>query len=391
MDSVIWLRAVIIGGRWGSSTFSARAVAGFPHSARVAESTRPERLVSLDALRGFDMAFIVGFGTALKALALSLGLTAFAAQFDHVAWVGFHLEDLIFPLFVFIAGVSLTFSLPRAVERMGRGSAALRLLKRCVILFLFGIFVSKGLSDGIDRVRWLGVLQRIALASLGAGLLSLFCGTRTLIAATVILLLGYWGLFFFAHAGDASTRFVEGQNVVNRFDAQWLPGRKYDGDHDPEGILSTFPAIASALLGVLAGRWIQSTAMPVRKGMGLAVAGAVLLAAGWAWSWEFPVIKKLWTSSFVLVAAGWSALLLALFYWLVEIRGWRRWTLPWVWIGMNPITLYVMAALLNPEAMAIRLTGPKSACPTWLPAAVGFALVLLVARFLYRRKIFLRV
>jgi predicted acyltransferase len=357
----------------------------------VSESDRPERLISLDALRGFDMAFIVGFGNALKALALALGFTGFAAQFDHVAWEGFHLEDLIFPLFVFIAGVSMTFSLPLAVERLGRPRAALRLFKRCVILFLLGILVSKGLSDGLEKVRWLGVLQRIALASLGAGLLFLFAGTRTLIAATITLLLGYWALFLFLHDGDPAGRFAEGQNVVNRFDAQWLPGRKYDGDHDPEGILSTFPAIATALLGVLAGRWLRSPAMPTRKATGLALAGVILLAIGWTWSWQFPVIKKLWTSSFVLVAAGWSALLLALFYWLVEIRSWRRWTLPWVWIGMNPITLYVLAAFLNPEVFALRLTGPRASCPTWLPATVGFALVLLVARFLYRRKIFLRV
>ncbi len=357
----------------------------------MAEPTRPERLVSLDALRGFDMAFIVGFGTALKAIAVALGLTAVADQFNHVAWEGFHLEDLIFPLFVFIAGVSLTFSLPRSIANIGRGKTAARLFKRCLILFLLGIFMSKGLTDGIDRVRWLGVLQRIALASLGAGLLFVYCGTRVLIATTVTLLLGYWALFFFGHQGDAANRYAEGQNIVNQFDAQWLAGRKYDGNHDPEGILSTFPAIASALLGVLAGRWVQSAAAPAKKAAALALAGVISLSLGWAWSCQFPVIKKLWTSSFVLVAAGWSAMLLALFYWIVEIRNWRVWTTPWVWIGMNPITLYILAGLLNPEVIALRITGPKSMCPTWLPATVGFALVLLVARFLYHRKIFLRV
>jgi predicted acyltransferase len=360
------------------------------HGRAVIETTRPERLVSLDALRGLDMAFIVGFGNALKAIALTLGATALAEQFNHVAWEGFHLEDLIFPLFVFIAGVSMTFSLPRAVQTLGRPRAALRLLKRCAILFLLGIFVSKGLSDGWDRVRWLGVLQRIALACLGAGLLSMVLGTRGLIAATVTLLVGYWALFYIVPVDSPAARFAEGQNFVNRFDAQWLPGRKYDGDHDPEGILSTFPAIASALLGVLAGRWLQGIERPSRKAAGLAAAGAILLALGWAWSWNFPVIKKLWTSSFVLVAAGWSALLLGLFYWLVEIRRWKKWTTPWVWIGMNPITLYVAAAVVNPENLALRFIGPKSSCPTWLPATVAFALVLLFARFLYRRGIFLR-
>jgi predicted acyltransferase len=357
----------------------------------VSEPTRPERLVSLDALRGFDMAFIIGLGTALKALAVVWGWTAFAVQFDHVAWAGFHFEDLIFPLFVFIAGVSLTYSLPRAVEHLGRGRTALRLFKRCVILFLLGIFMSKGIQNGWENVRWLGVLQRIALASLGAGLLFLYCKPRALIAATVTLLLGYWALFLFLHSGDAATRYVEGQNVVNLFDAQWLAGRKYDGNHDPEGILSTFPAIASALLGVLAGLWVQSSSTPQRKAVALAVAGAILLGVGWAWNLQFPVIKKLWTSSFVLVAAGWSALLFALFYWLIEIRRWLAWTPPWVWIGMNPITLYILAGIVSFTTVAKRVTGPANATPEWLPAAVGFLLILLLARFLYRRKIFLRV
>jgi predicted acyltransferase len=357
----------------------------------VAEPTRPERLVSLDALRGFDMAFIIGLGTALKALAVAWGWTALADQFDHVNWEGFHFEDLIFPLFVFIAGVSLTYSLPRAVGQLGRGHTAPRLFKRCVILFLLGIFMSRGIQNGWENVRWLGVLQRIALASLGAGLLFLYCKPRALIAATVTLLLGYWGLFLFLHSGDPANRYVEGQNVVNLFDAQWLPGRKYDGNHDPEGILSTFPAIASALLGVLAGLWVQSTATPQRKAVALAVAGAVLLGLGWAWHLQFPVIKKLWTSSFVLVAAGWSALLFALFYWLIEIRRSLAWTPPWVWIGMNPITLYILAGIVSFTTVAKRLTGPANASPEWLPPAVGFLLILLLARFLYRRKIFLRV
>ena len=357
----------------------------------VSEPTRPERLVSLDALRGLDMAFIIGLGTALKALFVAWGWTALAVQFDHVNWEGFHFEDLIFPLFVFIAGVSLTYSLPRAVEHLGRSHTALRLFKRCVILFLLGIFMSKGIQNGWENVRWLGVLQRIALASLAAGLLFLYFKPRALIAATVTLLLGYWGIFLFLHSGDPASRYLEGQNVVNLFDAQWLPGRKYDGNHDPEGILSTLPAIASAVLGVLAGLWVQSTATPQRKVMALAVAGAILLGVGWSWNLQFPVIKKLWTSSFVLVAAGWSALLFALFYWLIEIRRWLAWTPPWVWIGMNPITLYIVAGVVSFTTVAKRVTGPANASPEWLPAAVGFLLILLLARFLYRRKIFLRV
>jgi predicted acyltransferase len=186
--------------------------------------------------------------------------------------------------------------------------------------------------------------------------------------------------------------FAEGANLTNQFDAQWLPGRKYNGDHDPEGILSTLPAIASALLGVLAGQWLQSSATAARKAGTLAIAGAISLALGWAWSWQFPVIKKLWTSSFVLVAGGWSAMLLALFYWIIEIRRRRAWATPFVWIGMNPITLYLTVNLVQLRSVASRFTGPIPHGPLeWIGPAVGFALLLAFARFLYKRGIFLRV
>jgi predicted acyltransferase len=351
-------------------------------------NAKPERLQSLDALRGFDMAMIIGLGELFRALASSLGATSLALQFEHASWEGFRIEDLIFPLFVFIAGASQTFALPRAATQHGRGGAALRLVKRCAILFLLGVLYSGGFAKGLDNVRWLGVLQRIALASLGAGLLALWLKPRGLLASAIALLGGYWALLTFTNGGN----FAEGANFTNQFDAQWLPGRKYNGDHDPEGILSTLPAVATALLGVLAGLWLQSGATAVRKATTLAVAGVISLALGWAWSWQFPVVKKLWTSSFVLVAGGWSALLLALFYYIIELRNWRTWATPFLWVGMNPITLYLAVNLVQPRSLATRFTGPIASGPwEWLGPAVGFALLLAFARFLYRRGIFIRV
>lgn len=334
------------------------------------------------------MAMIIGLGEFFRALATVAGAPALAAQFEHAAWEGFRIEDLIFPLFVFIAGASQTFALPRASSRFGRSGAALRLMKRCAVLFLLGVLYSGGFSKGLDGVRWLGVLQRIALASLGAGLFSLWLKPRGLLVVLVSLLGGYWALLTFTNGGN----FAEGMNVANQFDARWLPGRKYNGDHDPEGILSTLPAIATALLGVLAGKWLQSGATASRKSLLLAVAGATLLALGWSWNLQFPVVKKLWNSSFVLVAGGWSALLLALFYYIIEIRNWRAWATPFVWIGMNPITLYIVANLVQPRALATRFTGPISHGPwEWIGPAVAFCLLLLLARFLYRRGVFIRV
>jgi predicted acyltransferase len=373
-----------------------------------------ERLLSLDALRGFDMAMIVGLGEALRAIALALGATGIAMQFEHVAWEGFRLEDLIFPLFVFIAGVSQAFSLPRAAEKLGVGPAAWRLLRRCALLYLLGVIYSGGFSKGMEGVRWLGVLQRIALASLGAGLLSLVFKSRGLVVSALVLLVGYWVLLSFVSVNDVPRKmltgyagetgspvyaevsgatagdFREGRNLANWMDARFLAGRKHDKSHDPEGILSTLPAIATALLGVLAGLCLQGTATAARKAGGLALAGLVMLALGWAWSWQFPVIKKLWTSSFVLVAGGWSALLLAAFYWLVEIRGWRAWTTPFVWIGANSIAIYVVEGVVPLDSIAKRFTGQVHGPWGWLVPAAAFALVLLLARFLHKRGIFIR-
>jgi len=401
------------------------------------EPAPAKRLLSLDALRGFDMAFIVGLGTLFTALGTMVqkyaamsgatkvaeGAEAFAGQFEHVEWLGFHFEDLIFPMFVFIAGVSLTFSLARSVEQHGRGSAAWKLVRRCALLFVFGVIYNGGFRHGwdpagLEHVRWLGVLQRIALATLGAGLLHLWLRPPWLVVILVGLLGGYWALLQFGGNGDYS----EGSNVVNAFDTHWLPGHRYDGvtkdmptgTHDPEGILSTFPAIASALLGVLAGLWLRSEKSPGAKTLGLALGGGALLALGWVWSpWDpatpmnhlpwnqMPVIKKLWTSSFVLVAGGWSAGLLALFYFLIDVLEWRALALPWVWIGCNPITIYLLGNFVGYGSLASRITGPVDLdhLPSphmplwliWLPSAVAFTIVVLVARFLFQRKIFLRV
>jgi predicted acyltransferase len=298
---------------------------------------------------------------------------------------------MIFPLFLFIAGVSLAIALPKHAAVIGRGATARRLIFRAMILFFLGVLYSGGLQKGWDQVRWLGVLQRIALGSCFAGLLSLWLRPRGLIVVTLGLLAGYWAMLAFVPSPDGDAHFSEGHNLTNYLDRIWLPGRKYDGDHDPEGILSTLPAIATGLLGILAGKWITGGVASWRKVTGLIVGGAILLGIGWAWHPYFPVVKKLWTSSFVLVAGGWSAMLLGVFYLVIDVMGWKWWTAPFVWVGMNPILLYVCHGLGYFRIVTERLTGPGMKGDwAWVPAVVSFGLVLLVARFLYRRGIFLR-
>jgi predicted acyltransferase len=366
-------------------------------------SAAPARLVSLDALRGFDMLWIVGGGAVARALRgfgdapLTVWL---ATQFEHVEWEGLHIEDTIFPLFVFIAGVSLVFALTKAVEQRGRAYAARRMLVRALILFLLGVIYSGGFEKGLAGVRWLGVLQRIALSYLGAGLLFLWLKPRGLIMACVTLLLGYWALLALVPVpGFGVGDYAEGHNLANYLDRLYLPGRRYNGDHDPEGLLSTLPAIATCLLGVFAGLRLrrEPSACTARW---LVLAGVLLLCAGWAWSPWMPVIKKIWTSSYVLVAGGWSAILLGVFHWVIDVRGWRRWATPFVWIGLNPITIYVAGQLIDATALARRFTGGD--LQEWLNASVhvgagellnalvALSFSVLLAWFLDRRKIYLR-
>lgn len=359
-------------------------------------SASDQRLASLDALRGFDMCWILGLEPLLKAVLhaffpnnpLTLLLTE---QLSHAAWDGFHFYDLIFPLFVFLSGVSLSLALPKRVEREGRSAALRHLLARGLVLFLLGVFFSGGLKDGWDKIRWLGVLQRIGIASVLAGVLSLWLSSRALVATAIAILGGYCALFAWVSVpGTGESGFVEGHNIVNYFDSVWLPGRRYNGTHDPEGILSTIPAVVSALLGVLAGRWLMCGREPRVLARNLVLAGMALVAAGWAWHPFFPIIKKLWTSSFVLVAGGWSFVFLGVFYWAIDMRGWKRWIPPFVWVGANPIALYLLSGMGLFKTVSERIAG-KAPEPAWMGTLVVFGAMLLLARWMFQRKIWIKV
>jgi predicted acyltransferase len=206
---------------------------------------------------------------------------------------------------------------------------------------------------------------------------------------------------FEAASGSVTGSYAPGLNLTNHLDYQYLPGRKYDTYYDPEGYLSTLPAVVTCLLGVFAGLLLRRTdRTEPEKVRSLIMAGLAAIALGWLWHLQFPVIKKLWTSSYVLVVGGYSALLLAAFHHVVEVRGWRRWCVPFVWIGMNPITLYLANNLIGFRRLAQRFVGGDvksgldahlgSGAGQGLIAIVGLALMLVLARFLHQRRIFLR-
>lgn len=335
------------------------------------------------------MCWILGLSAVVTKL---LGPGVISTQMEHVEWAGFRFYDLIFPLFLFLSGVSLSIAVPRRLEKEGRTATVKHLLWRALVIFLLGVLFSGGLRDGWGQVRWMGVLQRIGIASAAAGLLSMVLGTRGLIGALVTLLLGYCLLLGLVPVPDVGAgSFTEGHNLTNYLDKIWLPGRKYDGDHDPEGLLSTLPAIGTALLGLLAGRWLTSGAASGRKTLGLVVGGVILFALGWAWHPFFPVIKKIWTSSFVLVAGGCSAVLLGVFYWVIDVRGWKAWATPFVWVGANPILLYLLAGFGAFRAVTERLVGRPAGEWSLLAPLTAFLLMLALARWLHQRGLHLRV
>jgi predicted acyltransferase len=394
------------------------------------------RLLSLDALRGFDMFWIMGgdsLAVALHKFSDNPATVAFANQLEHVEWAGFRFYDLIFPLFVFIVGVSLVLSLGRTLEKEGRAAAVKRVVRRTLLLFAVALFYSGGFTNHWPDIRLLGVLNRIALCYGAAGLLFCFLRGRGLAAICVALLAGYWALMTFVPFPDLRRVDAEGQllnpalnitnatstaqlnwaatntlrgvyepglNLANTIDAKYLPGKKWDKTWDPEGLLSTLPAIATCLLGVLAGLFLQSGRGDREKVVWLCVAGAVAVGAGFSWGLQFPVVKKIWTSSFVLVAGGFSALLLGGFYYIVDVLKWLRWCQPFVWYGMNPITVYLADNIIGFRKVASRLLGGD--VQAWLNTRItaGFGdlmlafgeigVGLLLVWWLHRRKIFLR-
>ena len=403
------------------------AVAPSPAQTTTPPATR--RLTSLDALRGFDMFWIVGGEELVHALYKGWP-NAFTRlldrQMDHQPWAGVHFYDLIFPLFVFIVGASIVFSLTKTIEQVGKAAALKRIVFRSVILYCFGLLVYGGISKGVDQVRWMGVLQRIALCYLFTSVLFCALRPRGLVIACASLLLGYWALTslvpirdfnletkhlqalglepaspetrqrFLGTTSMTRNKFEDGLNLTQQVDFEYLPGHKWDGAYDPEGILSTLPAIGTCLLGVFAGLLLRNSKVADQKKVAwLAIAGVAGVACGFLWGLEFPVIKKIWTSSYVLVAAGYACLFLAAFYQIIEIWQWRRWATPFVWIGMNAITIYMAFHLIAfADYAKLVVGGPvHDVFGVWGDMVMALAVVAMslgLVRFLYQRKIFLR-
>ncbi|MGC2043316.1 MAG: hypothetical protein WA669_05790 [Pseudolabrys sp.] len=370
------------------------------------------RVVSVDALRGFTIFWILGADGAIWALdrvlrdkgpALSAAGSFLGTQMSHVAWEGFRFYDFIFPLLIFVTGVSIVLALPRLVAREGKALAHLHVLRRALFLYILGLIFYGGVGQHWSDMRFVGVLQRIAICYLFASLLFLNLNRRGLVAALAALLGGYWALMMSVPVpGIGAGSFGPDANLANWIDAHYLPGRLWDKSRDPEGLLSTLPAIATCLLGVLAGLLLKDERLTsTQKSLWLIGAGTVTVLAGYLWGLQFPVIKAIWTSSFVLVAGGYSAILLGAMHQIIDVWGWRAWATIFVWIGANAITLYFINGVAGFEPFALRFVGGDVSA--WLDRMItpgtglfvahilGLVLAITLAGFLYRRRIFLRV
>ncbi|MGZ3882146.1 MAG: acyltransferase family protein [Flavisolibacter sp.] len=395
--------------------------------------TIPARLQSLDALRGFDMFWIISGEGIFHGIAsviiqkhslqqstvdwqiqmtgnLSLVERFFITtsnQLHHSVWNGFTFYDLIFPLFIFISGVSMPFSYGRKLEQPTNNLSEIKkgiyasLIRRTIILVLLGMVVNGALQfQGFENTRFASVLGRIALSCFFAAIIYLNCKLRTQIIWFFFILIGYWiALMFIPVPGYGPGVLSPEGNLAAYVDRILLPGKLHRKVYDPEGLLSTFPAIASALLGVFTGqflRGVQQTLDSLKIVVYLFCAAVLLIVVGWLWSYIFPINKNMWTSSFVLYAGGWSVLLLSLFYLIIDVAGLKTWSLPLVWIGTNSILIYMAAhGVINFEYTSQFLFGglTRQAPALWQPALLwtGVAFIqLALLYFLYKHKWFLK-
>ena len=365
---------------------------------------QPERLKSLDALRGFDMFWIMGAEEVFILLGSLTGVPVlqwWGNQMTHVDWHGFHAYDMIFPLFLFIAGVSFPFSFKKRMSVEGGQKSLYRhIFKRGLLLVLIGIIYNNGISFDFENMRYASVLGRIGLAWMFAALIFMNTkNTKVRVIWLFAILIFYWLLFVFFKApdlGDPDHYSMRG-NISSYVDRILLPGRFccYEvGDN--EGILPVISAIGTGLLGMLTGEFLMTQIKPMKKVLYLIIAALSLIIIGQLWNLAFPINKNLWSSSFVCFVGGLSVLLLALFYLIIDVWKFHKWAFFFVVIGMNPITIYLANRIIRwDSANNFFFKGFADLFPeSWVPfiMAIGYVVVgWLFLYVLYRKKIFLKI
>ena len=324
------------------------------------------RLESLDAFRGLTLAGMILVNNAGD------GAHAYP-PLRHAEWHGWTPTDLVFPSFLFIVGVAIPLALGKRIARGdSTGAIFAKVIRRSVIIFALGLLLNWfPFQKSIADLRIPGVLQRIALCYFAASFIFLETRVRTQVALTAVILVGYWAILQLPApvAGVGSGDLSRPNSLPSWVDRTLLRGHTYKPDYDPEGILSTLPAVASTLIGVLAGVWLSGRRPAGDRVAGLFVAGALCLVAGSVWGLYFPINKALWTSPFVLWSAGLSLQILGICAFLIDLMGVRRWAWPFLVFGANPIAAYVLSGLFGGVLRMVTVHGASGATVnlrTWL-------------------------
>jgi predicted acyltransferase len=363
----------------------------------------PQRLYSLDALRGFDMFWIMGAEDIFNSMSKATHSPfwgAIANQLTHPAWNGFHMYDSIFPLFLFIAGAATPYSVGRELEKgKTKNQLLFRVIKRGLILVLLGIIYNNGLEiQPLSEIRFGSVLGRIGLAYMFANIIYLYTKQRGQIIWFCSLLIGYWLLLKFTAApGFATGDLTMEGNFASYIDRSIMPGRLYLKIHDPEGLTSTIPAIGTGLLGIMAGSFLKNGSVNgSAKALRLVIAGVVSIGLALLWNLDFPINKNLWTSSFVLAVGGYSLIMLGLFYYIIDVKGYKSWAFFFRVIGMNSILIYMSERFINWEYSNDaffhwlgQICGNPFGAVAMATSFVGLKWAFLY--FMYKKKVFLRV
>ncbi len=360
-----------------------------------------KRLHSLDALRGFDMFWITG-GSYLVTVFVSFTgaawLNPVVKQMEHVPWDGFHFYDLIFPLFMFISGVAIPFSLISKLEKkVPKSSLAKKAISRGLILVLLGWFYNGVFANGFENPRLPSVLGQIGLAYMFAALIVIYTKTfkqRLFWLGGILVSIGILQLLVPVPGIGAGVLTPEGC-INGYFDRMLLPGRLHGEVFDPEGLLCIVSAVTVTLLGSVAGHFLRDRkTTELQKVKNLSIAGVTLIVAALLLSLFYPIIKACWTGSFNLLTGGIGFLLMALFYWIIDVKGWQKWSFFFRVIGMNSIFIYLFRRFVDTDKATKLIFG-------WTEITGGFyeiifvsgniLLVWLVLYYMYKKKIFLRV
>lgn len=361
--------------------------------------------MSLDTLRGFDMFFIMGLSgliVSLCALWPNVVTNEIAEQMGHVAWNGLQHHDTIFPLFLFLAGVSFPFSLAKQRENGAtKGKIYAKIFRRAAMLIFLGMVYNGLFQLDFANLRVASVLARIGLAWMGAALLYVNFGVKTRAWIAVAILVIYALLSKFVCAPDmpgSDPLSMEG-SLVGWVDRLLMPGRLiYDsGRFDPEGLLSAVPAVVTAMLGMFTGELIRSEKTTgERKTLMMVVGGVVLAVVAWLGNYFVPINKMLWSSTFVCAVGAYSLLMMALFYYLIDVKGWQKWTLVFRVVGVNSITIYLAQRIISFSGInKFFFGGLAGLCSEQVGEVIldaGFVLVCwLFLYFLYKKKVFLKI